>query len=256
MRDSSPPSRLDEQPGQQRHARKQLARDVVDPRRALALRRRQRDFILTNYILQRYHFNHQPRRRAGAQPNAPPRPDREGVMFHNILVAVDGSPDADQALAQAIDLAESEHTRLTLMAAAARTPRPPTWRRPSTAGRRQHTPRRRRSCAEARDRVPDDLPVTTILTDQPIRAALIHQIEDGPPRPRRDGLARPRRRPLRPARQRQPLRPATTAPSPSSSSTPSTRERSHPSRPPQPRDGGVRRRTPGLTRRGVERSGD
>jgi nucleotide-binding universal stress UspA family protein len=43
-------------------------------------------------------------------------------MFHNILVAVDGSPDAEQALTQAIDLAESEHARLTLIAGVQKLP--------------------------------------------------------------------------------------------------------------------------------------
>jgi nucleotide-binding universal stress UspA family protein len=32
---------------------------------------------------------------------------------------------------------------------------------------------------QARDRVPDDLPVATVLTEQPIRTALIEQIERG-----------------------------------------------------------------------------
>jgi nucleotide-binding universal stress UspA family protein len=31
----------------------------------------------------------------------------------------------------------------------------------------------------ARDQVPDDLPVITLLTDQPVRTALIHQIKEG-----------------------------------------------------------------------------
>ena len=32
---------------------------------------------------------------------------------------------------------------------------------------------------DARDQIPDDLPVTTMLTEQPIRTALIRQITDG-----------------------------------------------------------------------------
>ena len=47
-------------------------------------------------------------------------------MFHNILEATDGSPDAEQALMQAIDLAESEHSRLSLITAVQKLPRSPT----------------------------------------------------------------------------------------------------------------------------------
>jgi nucleotide-binding universal stress UspA family protein len=102
-------------------------------------------------------------------------------MFHNILVAVDGSPDADQALAQAIDLAESEHTRLTVLTALPRiggpaclVPGAPVGELIAGAHAQAEAVLR-----DARDQIPDDLPVTTMLTEQPIRIALIHQITDG-----------------------------------------------------------------------------
>jgi nucleotide-binding universal stress UspA family protein len=55
-----------------------------------------------------------------------------------------GSAHADAALAQAIDLARSEHAQAILRT--------------------------------ARDHVPDDLPVHTVLTEQPVRSALIDEI--------------------------------------------------------------------------------
>jgi nucleotide-binding universal stress UspA family protein len=102
-------------------------------------------------------------------------------MFHNILVAVDGSLDADEALAHAIDLAESEHTRLTLMTGV--TEVPPTAYLVA-AEETAHLIENAHAQADAilrqaRDRVPDDLPVTTILTDKSIRTALICQIKEG-----------------------------------------------------------------------------
>jgi len=102
-------------------------------------------------------------------------------MFHNILVAVDGSADADAALAHAIDLAESEHTRLTLMTAVAEVP-PTAY---LIAGEGFGPLSENVHCQaeavirQARDRVPADLPVTTILSEQPIRLALIRQIKEG-----------------------------------------------------------------------------
>lgn len=103
-------------------------------------------------------------------------------MFRNILVAVDGSTHADEALAQAIDLAESEHTRLTLIAGAPRVP--PTANlvvsgAPFAVMQADARSSAQRVLRRARDRVPDDLPVTTILTDEPIRTALIEQIKRG-----------------------------------------------------------------------------
>jgi nucleotide-binding universal stress UspA family protein len=100
-------------------------------------------------------------------------------MFHNILVAVDGSADADAALAHAIDLAESEHTRLTLLTAVAEVP--PTAYLIAGAGPLIENVHCQAEAVirQARDRVPADLPVTTVLSEQPIRVALIRQIKEG-----------------------------------------------------------------------------
>jgi nucleotide-binding universal stress UspA family protein len=107
---------------------------------------------------------------------------KERVMFHNILVAVDGSPHADQALRHAIDLAECENARLTLMTAVV-TPRA-TGYFGASGEVLSDLVREAHSEAEAilqraRDNVPGDVSVTTVLTEEPIDPALIRQISDG-----------------------------------------------------------------------------
>jgi len=102
-------------------------------------------------------------------------------MFHNILVAVDGSADADAALAHAIDLAESEHTRLTLMTAVTEVPPTAYLIAGEEAGHLSESVHRQAEAVirQARERVPADLPVTTVLSEQPIRVALIRQLKKG-----------------------------------------------------------------------------
>jgi len=103
-------------------------------------------------------------------------------MFRNILVAIDGSAEAERALTHAIDLAESEHTRLTLITGVRQLPPVasigpvgmPWAELEADALASAHDVLRR-----ARERIPDDLPVTTVLTEEPIRPALIEQIRHG-----------------------------------------------------------------------------
>ena len=101
-------------------------------------------------------------------------------MFHNILVAVDGSADADAALAHAIDLAESEHTRLTLIAAVDEVPPSAYFVSGEVTGQMRENAHHRAEAVirRARDLVPAELPVTTVLTEQPIRLALMHQLNE------------------------------------------------------------------------------
>jgi nucleotide-binding universal stress UspA family protein len=102
-------------------------------------------------------------------------------MFRNILVCVDGSVQADGALSEAIDLAECQNSRLTLLTAVSR---PPYWANtPMTAGLEPIGPQLQHEAEvtlrTAVDRVPASIPVTTILSEDPIRDALICQIHSG-----------------------------------------------------------------------------
>lgn len=103
-------------------------------------------------------------------------------MFNNILVCVDGSEHSERALAEAIDLATTQHSRLTLLTAISR---PPYWANtPMTAAGIEPLAAELQKEAEktlraAVDQVPDAMSVTKILTEEPIREALIDQIKTG-----------------------------------------------------------------------------
>ena len=100
-------------------------------------------------------------------------------MFLNILVLVDGSPDAQAALSQAIDLAESEHTRLTVLTAIAPPPPVATLAGVDALAIQRAETEADEILGRARDQVPDDLPVATLLLDQPIRQGVIRQVAEG-----------------------------------------------------------------------------
>jgi nucleotide-binding universal stress UspA family protein len=101
-------------------------------------------------------------------------------MFHNVLVAIDGSPDADRALTEAIDLAQSERARLTLFSTVV-TPAASAY--VGAGGGVALTLARdaegdtQAILRAAVERVPDDVSVSVVLSRDPVRPALIHQIE-------------------------------------------------------------------------------
>ncbi len=103
-------------------------------------------------------------------------------MFRNILISVDGSPHAEQALRQAVDIAAAGNGRLTILTAV---PKASVWAaNPAAAAvvqslsddlEHEFTDVARHATGE----IPDSIPVTTIVTHEPIRMALMHQIETG-----------------------------------------------------------------------------
>jgi nucleotide-binding universal stress UspA family protein len=104
-------------------------------------------------------------------------------MFRSVLVAIDGSPDSSQALAHAVDLADCEHARLTILSAA---PTPPTIAY-SNVGAAEVLAKAaqdgEREAAELLEQavksVPDSVSVTSIASSKPPRAAILAQIKAG-----------------------------------------------------------------------------
>jgi nucleotide-binding universal stress UspA family protein len=103
-------------------------------------------------------------------------------VFHNILVCVDASPQSERALSEAIDLADCQHSRLTILTAIVK---PPAWANtPYTASGMEPVTKEleqeaKRTLCRAVDRVPDCIPVTKILSENPIREALCEQMRTG-----------------------------------------------------------------------------
>jgi nucleotide-binding universal stress UspA family protein len=105
-------------------------------------------------------------------------------MFRNILVAIDGSPNADEAVVQAVSLAQSQNSRLSLMTAEAGVPvsayLDPSITGPVLAAVLENSHAEPDAILRnALANVPTDLPVTTVLSRNPMRVALIRQITDG-----------------------------------------------------------------------------
>jgi nucleotide-binding universal stress UspA family protein len=103
-------------------------------------------------------------------------------MFRNILVSYDGSEHAERALSEAIEMAECSRARLTILTAVTH-PAPWTYNGVAAGVAQQVANDLEREAKEqlrhAVSLVPDTTPVTTILTEEPIRAALHRQLEDG-----------------------------------------------------------------------------
>ena len=103
-------------------------------------------------------------------------------MFRNILVGYDGSAHAERALVEAIDLAVTGRARLTILTAVPK-PHPCTFTgltaAPATALAAELAADSERILACARERVPEDVPLTTVLARDPAAVALRRRATEG-----------------------------------------------------------------------------
>jgi nucleotide-binding universal stress UspA family protein len=103
-------------------------------------------------------------------------------MFRNILVSYDGCPHSERAFAEAIDLAVESRGRLTILTAVGQVP--PWLYGPASAGAVAQLSadllkEAQDHLCNAVERVPEEVPVTKILSRDPIRTALAREVESG-----------------------------------------------------------------------------
>jgi nucleotide-binding universal stress UspA family protein len=101
-------------------------------------------------------------------------------VFRSILVAVDGSEAAGQALREAIDLARAEGARLTLISVVAQ-PRGGTFPGLYAPGLVEDELEReaQQHVDDAEALVPDGVPVSTVVRRGPVAKAILQRVEDG-----------------------------------------------------------------------------
>src|SRR4051794_19057537 len=100
-------------------------------------------------------------------------------VYRNILVAVDGSPDADAALAHAAALARDQHARLTLVTAVPQLPATAMLASGATPPRSEVMRHYAELLRTATAALPEDVSVTTLLVEGPAARALVERARSG-----------------------------------------------------------------------------
>jgi nucleotide-binding universal stress UspA family protein len=100
-------------------------------------------------------------------------------VYRNILVAVDGSPDAEAAIEHATALARDQRARLTLVTAVPQLPATALLASGAAPPRSEVVKHYADMLRKAADRLPDDVSVTTLLVEGPPAKALIERARSG-----------------------------------------------------------------------------
>ena len=100
-------------------------------------------------------------------------------VYRSILVAVDGSPDAESALAHAASLARDQNARLTLLTAIPPLPATALLASGAAPPRSEVIRHYADTLRHATDALPDDISVTTLLVEATPARALIQRAESG-----------------------------------------------------------------------------